>query len=148
MGGSGQSGNPNAAGGQLGQMANPQTKDPMQNLNRQGAPNFKGPAQQPAQQPYQSKPELRQIDPAAHLKPMPGMPGGLAGMGGLGGPGGPRTSQFPTGPSSAEQMAQNIPAFLQNMRGTPFGNSQMGQLLGQSANPNTSIQPAGRAGGK
>ena len=52
MGGSGQGGNPNAAGGQLGQMANSQTKDPMQNLNRQGAPNFKGPSQQPAQQPY------------------------------------------------------------------------------------------------
>lgn len=53
MGGSGQSGNPNAAGGQLGQMANPQTKDPMQNLNRQGAPNFKGPVRQAtAQQPW------------------------------------------------------------------------------------------------
>jgi hypothetical protein len=87
MGGSGQGGNPNVNGGQLGQMANPQTKDPMQNLNRQGAPNFKGPVEKPAQQPYQFKPRpAQQPGPqgggyASMPMPWSGPPQGMGGGG-------------------------------------------------------------------
>lgn len=50
--------------GQLGQLANPQTKDPMQNQNNQGLPGMQKPQQQPG-------PPVMQTANGPVLKPMP-----------------------------------------------------------------------------